>query len=81
VSLPSMPLPIATSRDDGLIAVFALDTLAWTKANSESITALTGAARAQGMGGPFILSITGTTTPLARQQLAALGWEIEQAEQ
>lgn len=81
VSLPSMPLPIATSRDEGLIAVFALDTLAWTKANNEAITALTGAARAQGMGGPFILSITGTATPLARQQLANLGWQIEQAEQ
>ena len=80
VSLPSMPLPIATSRDDGLIAVFALDTLAWTKENNESITALTGAARAQGMGGPFILSITGTATPLAKQKLAALGWQLEQAD-
>jgi hypothetical protein len=76
-----MPLPIATSRDNGLIAVFALDTLAWTKDNNEAITALTGAARAQGMGGPFILSITGSVTPMARQQLTALGWEIEQAEQ
>lgn len=80
VSLPSMPLPIATSRDEGLIAVFALDTLAWTKENNESITALTGAARAQGMGGPFILSITGTATPLAKQKLAALGWQVEQAD-
>lgn len=81
VSLPSMPLPVATSRDNGLIAVFALDTLAWTKDNNEAITALTGAARAQGMGGPFILSITGTATPLAKTQLAALGWQIEQAKQ
>ncbi len=81
VSLPAMPLPIATSRDDGLIAVFALDTLAWTKANNEAITALSGAARAQGMGGPFVLSITGSATPLARQQLATLGWQIEQADQ
>lgn len=79
VSLPSMPLPIATSRDDGLIAVFALDTLAWTRANNEAITALTGAARAQGMGGPLILSITGSTTPMARRELTALGWQIEQA--
>lgn len=81
VSLPSMPLPIATSRSNGLTGVFALDTLAWTKDNSEAITALTEAARAQGMNGPLILSITGSATPLAQQQLAALGWKLEQAAQ
>lgn len=81
VSLPSMPLPIATSRSNGLTGVFALDTLAWTKDNQEAITALTEAARAQGMTGPLILSITGTATPLAKKQLAALGWKLEQAVQ
>ena len=81
VSLPNMPMPIATSRDNGLIAVFALDILAWTKDNQESITALSAAARSQGMTGPYVLSITGTTTPLAKQQLLALGWDVEQAVQ
>lgn len=81
VSLPSMPLPIATSRDNGLLAIFALDVLSWTKNNQESITALSAAARSQGMTGPYILSITGSATPLAKQQLLALGWDVEQAEE
>lgn len=78
IAIPGVPLPMATSRDNGLIGVFPLDALSWTADTSRSITAITQAARAQGITGPMSLIITGTATPLAQKQLAKLGWTLQQ---
>lgn len=78
VDIPGVPLPMATSRDNGLIGVFPLDALSWTANTSQAFTSVTQAARSQGITGPLSLVITGTATPLAQKQLAKLGWSVQQ---
>lgn len=78
VTLGVSPFPVATTSGNGLAGIFPLDALSWTADTSSAITSLTSAARAEGMTGPLVLAITGTATPLAKKQLAALGWKLEQ---
>ena len=78
VAIAGVPMPMATTRNNGLLGVFPLDALSWTKDTSRAITAITQAARAQGITGPLNLIITGTATPLAQKQLAKLGWSVQQ---
>ena len=78
VAIAGVPLPMATTRDNGLLGIFPFDALSWTASTSQAITAVTQAARAQGITGPMNLVITGTATPLAQKQLAKLGWSIQQ---
>ncbi|MEI8178415.1 hypothetical protein [Aestuariivirga sp.] len=78
MAIAGVPLPMATTRDNGLLGVFPMDALSWTASTSQSITAITQAARAQGISGPLNLVITGTATPLAQKQLAKLGWSVQQ---
>lgn len=78
VAIAGVPMPMATTRSNGLLGIFPLDALSWTSNTSRSITAITQAARAQGITGPMSLIITGTATPLAQQQLAKLGWGLQQ---
>lgn len=78
VAIAGVPLPMATTRDNGLLGIFPLDALSWTANTSHAITAITQAARAQGITGPMNLVITGTATPLAQKQLAKLGWSLQQ---
>ena len=78
VAISGVPLPMATSRDNGLIGVFPLDALSWTAGTAQAFTSVTQAARSQGITGPLNLVITGTATPLAQKQLAKLGWSVQQ---
>ena len=78
VAIAGVPLPMATTRDNGFLGIFPLDALSWTASTSKSLSAITQAARAQGITGPLNLIITGTATPLAQKQLAKLGWNVQQ---
>jgi hypothetical protein len=78
IILGDSPFPMATTRSNGLAGIFPLDALAWTAETSRSLTALTQAARDEGMTGSLSLGITGTATPLAQKQIAALGWKLQQ---
>lgn len=78
VAINGVPMPMATTRDNGLLGIFPLDALSWTATTSRAITSITEAARAQGITGPMDLVITGTATPLAQKQLAKLGWSLQQ---
>lgn len=78
VAIAGVPMPMATTRNNGLLGIFPLDALSWTADTSRSLTAITQAARAQGITGPLNLIITGTATPLAQKQLAKLGWSVQQ---
>jgi hypothetical protein len=78
VAIAGVPMPMATTRDNGLLGIFPLDALSWTASTSRSIGAITQAARAQGITGPMSLVITGMATPLAQKQLAKLGWSVQQ---
>ena len=78
VAIAGVPMPMATTPDNGLLGIFPLDALSWTANTSSAITSITQAARAQGITGPMKLVITGTATPLAQKQLAKLGWSLQQ---
>ena len=78
VAINGVPMPMATTRDNGLLGIFPLDALSWTATTSRAITSITEAARAQGLSGSMDLVITGTATPLAQKQLAKLGWSLQQ---
>ncbi|MEI7599182.1 MAG: hypothetical protein WCJ41_07645 [Aestuariivirga sp.] len=78
IAIAGVPLPMATTRDNGLLGIFPFDALSWTASTSQAITSVTQAARAQGITGPMNLVITGTTTPLAQKQQAKLGWSVQQ---
>jgi hypothetical protein len=78
VAIAGVPMPMATTRNNGLLGIFPLDALSWTANTSRAITAITQSARAQGISGPMSLIITGTATPLAQNQLAKLGWSLQQ---
>jgi hypothetical protein len=74
----SSPIPMSTTADNGIIGIFPLDILSWTKNTSNAVMTLTTAAREYGITGPLVLRITGTVTPLARTNLTSLGWVIEE---
>lgn len=78
VAIAGVPMPMATTPDNGLLGIFPLDALSWTANTSQAITSITAAARNQGITGPMKLVITGTATPLAQKQLAKLGWSLQQ---
>lgn len=78
VAIAGVPMPMATTPDNGLLGIFPLDALSWTASTSGAITSITEAARAQGFTGPMKLVITGTATPLASKQLTKLGWSLQQ---
>ena len=70
--------PMSTTVDNGIVGIFPIDILSWTKSTNKAATTLTSAARESGIAGPMILRLTGNATPLARKNLTALGWTIEE---
>jgi hypothetical protein len=61
----------AQTRDGKLVVALPLDVLPWT----ELVNAF--ATRADLRGAGHSLLVAGTVTPLAKQQLAALGWTVQ----
>lgn len=67
---PRFPLFQTSGRTVG---VFPIDSLSWTPETARVVGAMTAAA-----AGPKKLVITGTATPLAKANLAAHGWSLEE---
>jgi hypothetical protein len=57
----------------GLVGVYPIDVLSWTPETARAVQGVTAAG-----AGPKALVIMGTTTPLARSHLKALGWTVEE---
>jgi hypothetical protein len=72
------PFPLATSADNGVVGVFPFDSVAWTKDVAGMFAALSAGAARSGVRGAKTLAITGAATPLARRNLAALGWTLRE---
>lgn len=69
--------PLNRTRDGGLIALFPLDELALTERNARTFQAISKAAQS---AGPATIAITARFTPMAEQEIAALGWTIAKAQ-
>jgi hypothetical protein len=72
------PFPLAVTVDNGIVGAFPIDILSWTRDTSQAITAMTTAAQNYGFTGPKLLTITGKVTPMAKKNLVALGWKVEE---
>lgn len=78
VRFGNSPFPMPVTKDNGLVGVFPIDILSWTKDTAPVITAMTSAAQDNGITGPKVLYITGSVTQLAKKNLKALGWKVEE---
>ncbi len=78
VLLGNSPFPMSTTTDNGIVGVFPVDILSWTENTSAVLSAMTSAAQNEGITGPKVLHITGTTTALAKKNLKSLGWKVQE---
>ena len=69
---------MSTTTDNGLVGVFPVDILSWTEHTSMAFTFMTSAAQDDGITGPKVLHITGTTTALAKKNPKSLGWKVQE---
>jgi hypothetical protein len=69
-------IPLSELRDGTILFLAPLDLVTWTSAVGETFAAVTANIRNSGYRGDLILEVTGTATPLARQELKKLGWII-----
>ena len=69
-------IPFSEQRDGSTLFLAPLDLVAWTQAVGTTFDAITADIRNSGNRGDLILEITGTATPMARRELAKLGWII-----
>jgi len=72
--LGGLRLPAAVSGDGGVIVFGAFDGVYWTAEVAGYEAALRAALPAS--GAPLELWLTDTLSPVARQQLTRLGWEV-----
>ena len=76
--LGNSPFPMSVTADNGVVGVFPLDILSWTENTGAVLTAMTSATQDAGISGPKLLHISGTATALAKKNLKALGWKVEE---
>jgi hypothetical protein len=62
--------------DGGILGILPLDAVSWTKNTSKAMKDITQSLRRLPDHGKAELRITGQATPLAKQQLKALGWTV-----
>ena len=73
----SVMFPLAQTTSGGIVGVYPIDILSWTPGTAQTIDAMTAAAESGGATGKTLV-ITGAATPLARRNLAARGWKVQE---
>ncbi len=73
----SVMFPLAQTTSGGIVGIYPIDILSWTPGTAQTIDAMTAAAQSGGATGKTLV-ITGAATPLARRNLAARGWKVEE---
>jgi hypothetical protein len=68
--------PLNVTRGNGVMSLFPIDVLSWTKTTSDLIQAIDAARKDLGYTGPVEVQITGRATSLAKKQLKSLGWSV-----
>lgn len=68
--------PLMITRTGRIVGVMPIDALSWTPDTAKALRASAAAARRLGLSSQVELRITGTATPLAKKELAALGWHV-----
>ena len=65
--------PLCLTAGGGAVGAYPIDSLSWTPETARLFESMSSAA-----AGPKTLVITGTATPLAKSNLSALGWTVEE---
>ncbi len=78
VAVPGSPFPLCETDGNAIVGIFPFDAVSWTDQTSQFFFAMTEAAKSQGATGGKLFAITGTATPLAKKNLAALGWKLRE---
>lgn len=78
VAVQGSPFPLCLTRENGIVGIFPFDAVSWTEPTSQVFAAMTTAAAEQGAAGSKLFAITGTATPLAKKNLAKLGWKLRE---
>ena len=68
--------PLCLTASGAIVGVYPIDSLSWTPETARTFEAMTEEARRSGASAARTLVITGEATPLARQNLASLGWTV-----
>jgi hypothetical protein len=69
-------IPLNQTRCGKVVAVVALDELAWTKQASDFITVIDQDIKQRKLGNSVEVKISGTATPMAKEGLRERGWKI-----
>jgi len=78
VAVQGSPFPLCVTKENGIVGIFPFDAVSWTEPTSQVFAAMTAAAGGHGAQGPKLFAITGTATPLAKKNLAKLGWKLRE---
>jgi hypothetical protein len=78
MAVQGSPFPLCVTKDNGIVGLFPFDAVSWTEPTGQVFAAMTTAAAEHGATGPKLFAITGTATPLARKNLARLGWKLRE---
>jgi hypothetical protein len=73
--IPLGGFPFAVTSG-GVIGLLPLDALSWTQGTERAMRDITDALKRSGRGGRAEMRITGQATPLAKEKLKALGWNV-----
>ena len=73
MAVQGSPFPLCVTKENGIVGIFPFDAVSWTEPTSQVFAAMTAAAKEHGATGSKLFAITGTATPLAKKNLAALG--------
>jgi hypothetical protein len=68
--------PFMITRGGRLVSAMPIDALSWTQGTAIAMRDSAAGARRLGLAAQVELRITGTATPLAKQELQKLGWRV-----
>lgn len=69
-------LPLNRTRSGKVVAVVAIDELAWTKQAGDLVAVIDQGVKQRKLGNSVELRITGTVTASAREGLRERGWKV-----
>lgn len=69
-------IPLTRQKDGSIMFLGPIDALIWNDRVSRTFTAVTSAIRKTDPDAALVLAISGTVTPLGKNQLEQLGWSV-----
>lgn len=68
--------PFVQLKNGTVLGLWPVDALSWTEGTGKAMGAVNADLKRQGLGGKGELRISGTATPMARENMKAMGWKL-----